>query len=113
MVFLALHGTYGEDGTVQAQLDELGVPYTGCDPEASRVAFDKVLTKQRCVEAGVPTARFMVFQLGQRPVAAGLESAGGPEAGAAGLERGLAIRRSRRGLGRGARAKRCVTTPKC
>src|SRR5687767_6984666 len=56
VVFLALHGTYGEDGTVQARLDELGVPYTGCDAEASRVAFDKVLTKQRCTEAGVPTA---------------------------------------------------------
>ena len=31
VVFLALHGTYGEDGTVQSELDELGVPYTGCD----------------------------------------------------------------------------------
>jgi D-alanine-D-alanine ligase len=58
VVFLALHGTYGEDGTVQKQLDELGVPYTGCDAEASRIAFDKVLTKQSCIEAGVPTAKF-------------------------------------------------------
>ena len=46
VVFLALHGTYGEDGTVQKQLDFIGVPYTGCDAEASRIAFDKVLTKQ-------------------------------------------------------------------
>jgi D-alanine-D-alanine ligase len=46
VVFLALHGTYGEDGTVQRQLDELGVPYTGCDAGSSRIAFDKVLTKQ-------------------------------------------------------------------
>ncbi|MEO7675989.1 MAG: D-alanine--D-alanine ligase, partial [Verrucomicrobiota bacterium] len=61
VVFLALHGTYGEDGTVQEQLEKLGVPYTGCGPEASRIAFDKVLTKQRCVEAGVPTAKFEVF----------------------------------------------------
>ena len=61
VVFLALHGTYGEDGTVQDQLEKLGVPYTGCDPEASRLAFDKVLTKQRCVAAGVPTAKFEVF----------------------------------------------------
>jgi D-alanine-D-alanine ligase len=61
VVFLALHGTYGEDGTVQQQLDGLGVPYTGCDAEASRIAFDKVLTKQRCVEAGVPTAKFVVI----------------------------------------------------
>jgi len=61
VVFLALHGTYGEDGTVQKRLEELGVPYTGCDPEASRIAFDKVLTKQRCVQAGIPTARFTVI----------------------------------------------------
>src|ERR1019366_10596099 len=59
VVFLALHGTYGEDGTVQGQLEKLGVSYTGCDPEASRIAFDKVLTKQRCLAAGVPTAKFM------------------------------------------------------
>ena len=58
VVFLALHGTYGEDGTVQRRLEELRVPYTGCDPESSRVAFDKFLTKQRCVAAGIPTARF-------------------------------------------------------
>jgi D-alanine-D-alanine ligase len=61
VVFLALHGTYGEDGTVQRQLEELGVAYTGCDAEASRVAFDKFLTYQRCVAAGVPTARFTLI----------------------------------------------------
>ena len=60
VVFLALHGTYGEDGTVQQRLEELGVPYTGCDSEASRIAFDKVLTKQLCMAAGVPTARYIV-----------------------------------------------------
>lgn len=62
VVFLALHGTYGEDGTVQTRLEEMGVPYTGCGPEASRIAFDKVLTKERCIEAGLPTARFTVIQ---------------------------------------------------
>jgi D-alanine-D-alanine ligase len=61
VVFLALHGTYGEDGQVQARLEKFGVPYTGCGVEASRLAFDKVITKQRCVEAGVPTAKFLVF----------------------------------------------------
>ncbi|HEY4414697.1 MAG TPA: D-alanine--D-alanine ligase [Verrucomicrobiae bacterium] len=59
VVFLALHGTYGEDGTVQKKLDELGVVYTGCDAEASRIAFDKVLTKEACLQAGVPTAKFL------------------------------------------------------
>lgn len=62
VVFLALHGAYGEDGTIQAQLEELGVPYTGCGVEASRIAFDKVLTKLRCVDSGVPTPRFEVFR---------------------------------------------------
>ena len=61
LVFLALHGTYGEDGTVQRQLDELGVPYTGCDAESSRLAFDKVLTKQKCIQVGIPTPRFTVL----------------------------------------------------
>ncbi len=60
-VFLALHGTYGEDGTVQARLETLGVPYTGCGPEASRIAFDKVLTKDLCAKARVPTAPHLVF----------------------------------------------------
>jgi D-alanine-D-alanine ligase len=67
VVFLALHGTYGEDGTVQQELENLGVPYTGCGVEASRLAFDKVLTKQRCVEHGVPTARYQVFDRASKP----------------------------------------------
>ena len=57
-----LHGTYGEDGTVQRQLEKLGVIYTGCDAESSRIAFDKVLTKKLCVEAGVPTAKFLLVE---------------------------------------------------
>src|ERR1051325_3163182 len=61
VVFLALHGTYGEDGQVQQRLEELGVPYTGCGPEASRIAFDKALTKERCLSAGIPTAKFLVI----------------------------------------------------
>jgi len=65
VVFLALHGTYGEDGGVQARLEELGVPYTGCGPEASRLAFDKVLTKKRCLAAGLLTARFAVLNAPQ------------------------------------------------
>ena len=67
VVFLALHGTYGEDGTVQKQLDLLGVPYTGCGAEASRIAFDKVLTKQSCIQAGVPTAKFVTLHLAAEP----------------------------------------------
>jgi D-alanine-D-alanine ligase len=72
VVFLALHGTYGEDGTVQKQLDQLGVPYTGCDAEASRIAFDKVLTKQKCLQWGVPTARYVTINSASAPFPAGL-----------------------------------------
>ncbi len=72
VVFLALHGTYGEDGTVQRQLDHLGVPYTGCDAEASRIAFDKVLTKEKCLQAGVPTARYVTVTTPAAPLPAGL-----------------------------------------
>jgi D-alanine-D-alanine ligase len=63
-----LHGTYGEDGTVQRQLEKLGVLYTGCDSESSRIAFDKVLTKQKCIEAGVPTAKFLVLNSEKAPL---------------------------------------------
>ena len=70
-VFLALHGTYGEDGTVQRHLESLGVPFTGCDSAASRIAFDKVLTKELCVKSGVPTARFQVFDSPQAAWPAG------------------------------------------
>lgn len=61
VAFLALHGTYGEDGRVQSELEALGIPYTGCGVEASRVAFDKVLTRRACEAAGVPVARGHVF----------------------------------------------------
>lgn len=61
VVFLALHGTYGEDGTIQSELEELGVPYTGCGPQASRISFDKELAKERFRAAGVPTARYEVL----------------------------------------------------
>lgn len=71
VVFLALHGTYGEDGQVQAELEALGVPYTGCGVEASRISFDKVLTKERCLDAGVPTARSHVFHQAGDPFPVG------------------------------------------
>ncbi|MDA1273943.1 MAG: D-alanine--D-alanine ligase [Verrucomicrobia bacterium] len=62
LVFVALHGTYGEDGTIQRRLEELEMPFTGCDSESSCVAFDKALTKRRCLDAGLRTARFEVLR---------------------------------------------------
>ncbi|MEE2946771.1 MAG: D-alanine--D-alanine ligase [Verrucomicrobiota bacterium] len=61
VVFLALHGTYGEDGTVQAKLDALGVPYTGCGEAVSRLAFDKVAAKRACALNGLATANDFVL----------------------------------------------------
>ncbi len=56
VVFLALHGGQGEDGTIQALLDLLGVPYTGSGHMASALAMDKDLSKLLFRAAGVPTA---------------------------------------------------------
>lgn len=55
LAFNVIHGTFGEDGEIQALLEQRGVPYTGAGSESSRVAFDKNLAKKRFLEAGVPT----------------------------------------------------------
>jgi D-alanine-D-alanine ligase len=73
VVYLALHGTYGEDGQVQEVLEGLGVPYTGTGVEGSRVAFDKGLSKERFVVAGVPTARFTLVSRADEGWPAGWE----------------------------------------
>jgi D-alanine-D-alanine ligase len=57
-VFVALHGEYGEDGRVQQELVDMGIPYTGGGPDASRAAFDKRLTKRLLFTAGVPTPAY-------------------------------------------------------
>lgn len=57
--FIALHGRWGEDGVVQAILDDLGVPYTGSGMAASAVAMDKLRTKWMWLGAGLPTPKFI------------------------------------------------------
>jgi D-alanine-D-alanine ligase len=59
--FLALHGRYGEDGTVQGVCELLGVPYTGSPVLASAVAFDKGMSKQVLRAAGVATPPWHVL----------------------------------------------------
>ena len=54
-LFIALHGRYGEDGSLQGALELLGIPYTGSGPMASSLAMDKVMTKRVWLEAGLPT----------------------------------------------------------
>lgn len=55
LVFNVIHGTFGEDGDLQEYLEERGIPYTGAGVATSRVAFDKVESKEKFVAAGVPT----------------------------------------------------------
>src|SRR5206468_2402600 len=62
--FVALHGTYGEDGTVQEMLEECGILYTGSGPVASEKAFDKAMAKEEFVKAGIPTPRYAVVVSG-------------------------------------------------
>lgn len=69
-VFIALHGTFGEDGGVQQRLSELKIPYSGSDPEASRIAFDKLLTRRRLEEADIPIPEGYVLRRDSpRPIA--------------------------------------------
>ena len=58
-VFIALHGRYGEDGTLQGALELLGIPYTGSGPMASSLAMDKIMTKRVWLEAGLPTPGYV------------------------------------------------------
>jgi D-alanine-D-alanine ligase len=67
LAFNALHGTFGEDGTIQAILDEKGIPYTGEGEAGSRLAFDKIESKKRFIECGVPTAPYVTLRKGEIP----------------------------------------------
>jgi D-alanine-D-alanine ligase len=60
--FIALHGSDGEDGTVQGLLEAIGVPYTGSGPAACMRCTDKALAKYLMREAGLPTPEFAAFK---------------------------------------------------
>lgn len=57
VAFLALHGPYGEDGTLQGMLDLLGVPYVGSGTLASALAMDKLMARKVFAAEGIPTPR--------------------------------------------------------
>jgi D-alanine-D-alanine ligase len=59
--FIALHGRFGEDGTVQGALEVLGIPYTGSGVMASALAMDKWRTKLVWLAVGIPTPRYAVM----------------------------------------------------
>jgi D-alanine-D-alanine ligase len=72
VIFLALHGGRGEDGTLQAVLDVVGVPYTGSRSLASGLAMDKDVAKRLFRTAGVPTADWLMAPTSASEVAAQL-----------------------------------------
>ena len=61
LAFIVLHGKGGEDGTIQAILEFLGIPYTGSDMKTSVIAMDKVLTKMYLKNFGIPTPDWIFF----------------------------------------------------
>jgi D-alanine-D-alanine ligase len=65
LAFIALHGTYGEDGCVQGVLEYLKIPYTGPGVAGSALAYDKLKTKEILKFHGIPTADYEVFYKNQ------------------------------------------------
>jgi len=61
IVFIALHGEFGEDGAIQAILEQRGIAYTGSNAAASRQAMDKAAAKNRFVERGIPTPKYEII----------------------------------------------------
>lgn len=62
--FIALHGRFGEDGTVQGALELLGIPYTGSGVMASSIAIDKIMTKRVWLAEGLQTPRYQLLRRG-------------------------------------------------
>ncbi len=63
LAFLALHGPFGEDGTIQGLLEMLGIPYTGSGVLASALCMNKIATKKILIYEGLPTPDFLVIDL--------------------------------------------------
>lgn len=64
IAFIALHGGFGEDGTVQKILGDLKIPYTGSGPEASRLALDKLASRMIFQNLGIDVPKYMVHKKG-------------------------------------------------
>ena len=61
VVFPVLHGTFGEDGTVQGLFELAGIPYVGAGVLGSSIGMDKVVAKQLCFSAGIPVTEYISF----------------------------------------------------
>lgn len=74
--YIALHGRFGEDGTIQGVLEYLQIPYTGPGVQANAIAIDKIATRAMWADAGLPVARGMTVHSVQEAKAV-LENLGG------------------------------------
>ncbi|MFH1338328.1 MAG: D-alanine--D-alanine ligase [Candidatus Omnitrophota bacterium] len=63
VAFIALHGCFGEDGQIQALLEELEMPYTGSGPAASRLAMDKIASRKIFQKQGLPVPNYVIFSI--------------------------------------------------
>ena len=77
VVFIALHGGAGEDGTIQALLELAGKPYTGSGVLASAIAMDKATSKKLFLQGGIPTPEWILLSSGDELPALHAESLGG------------------------------------
>lgn len=68
VAFLALHGKYGEDGTIQSLLELKGIKYTGSKVLSSAIAMDKIMSKILFKEYGVPSPKWLHFKTGETSV---------------------------------------------
>ena len=68
LVFIALHGGEGEDGSIQNLLDLAGISYTGSGPTASAVAMDKAITKWLCKSLGILTPTWKLYRTAGRGI---------------------------------------------
>ena len=65
VVFIAMHGPYGEDGTVQGMLELAGVPYTGSGVLASALGMDKIMFRKVMQSAGIPIPKYFAVKRGE------------------------------------------------
>jgi D-alanine-D-alanine ligase len=93
VVFPFIHGDYGEDGTIQRELDALGFAYAGCGADACRLCIDKPAAKQRFATAGARIAKSFAFTAGTATAAAGTAAgtAANAVANAAGIPTAAAL----------------------
>ncbi len=62
IVFIAMHGPFGEDGTIQGLLEILDLPYVGSNVEASAISMNKIRTKEIYMHHRIPTPRYLVIE---------------------------------------------------